>query len=159
MKFFKLGLSTITAIIFSFSLTSCSSSKGVAENPPFVNINKEEQASQDKASPFKTIYFDFNKYNIREDQVENAKSIAEALKKSKTTKIQIQGNTDDRGSVEYNMALGTKRAESLKKYLTSQGVDEKNISTVSYGKEKPAVQGSDEKAWSQNRRDDVVEVK
>jgi len=106
------------------------------------------------------VYFDFDKYDVRADQqdkaTEMAHSIAEYAKSHKDVKVQIQGNTDDRGSVEYNMALGTRRAESLKKYLIQSGVKTSILDTVSFGKERPAVVGNTETAWAQNRRDEVV---
>jgi len=67
-----------------------------------------------------------------------------------------EGNCDERGSSEYNLALGERRARAAKKYMTNMGVSEKRLSIISYGKEKPADQGHDETAWSQNRRDEFV---
>lgn len=106
----------------------------------------------------KTVYFDFNKYEIRGDQKESANQMAESLKSSPNVAVQIQGNTDDRGSTEYNMALGQKRAQALKNYLIANGVTN-TVETISYGKERPAVQGDNEEAWSKNRRDDVIKLK
>jgi peptidoglycan-associated lipoprotein len=82
--------------------------------------------------------------------------MAESLKANAGTKVQVQGNTDDRGSVEYNYALGTRRAQSLKDFFVAQGVNGNDVSTVSYGKERPVAHGANEAAWAQNRRDDVV---
>ncbi|MES2615854.1 MAG: peptidoglycan-associated lipoprotein Pal [Bdellovibrionota bacterium] len=166
MKFSK--LSVVSALFaLAFAVVGCSSTKNADDEAKSVDAEQKAAPVQPVAtenpeassSALKTVYFDFNKYVIRQDQLANANSIADALKANPKTKIQIQGNTDDRGSVEYNMALGTKRADSLKKYLVTQGVSADSVSTVSYGKERPAVQGNDESAWSQNRRDDVVEQK
>jgi peptidoglycan-associated lipoprotein len=147
------------------AVLSCASGKKTSETPkPAETIDQTEAkpvATQNpsQAVSLQTVYFDFDKYTLRQDQLENANTMAESLKSNPTVKIQIQGNTDDRGSVEYNMALGTKRAESLKKHLVAHGVSADNISTISYGKEHPAVQGNGEEAWSKNRRADVVEQK
>ena len=105
-----------------------------------------------------TIHFDFDRYDIRPNQRAKADAMAQSLREHPDSHVQIQGNTDDRGSVEYNIALGTRRAESLKKYLVASGVKSDNIDIVSYGKERPAVQGDNESAWAQNRRDDVVQI-
>ena len=74
-------------------------------------------------------------------------------------KIQIAGHCDDRGSAEYNLALGEHRAKSVQKYLTTLGVKAENLSVISYGKEKPAVNGNDEAAWAKNRRAEFGVVK
>ena len=70
--------------------------------------------------------------------------------------MQVEGHTDERGSVEYNLALGQRRAQSAKNYLVQLGVDADSLPTMSYGEEKPAVEGHDESAWSKNRRDEFV---
>jgi len=98
------------------------------------------------------IHFDYDKYNIRPGD-------ADILKKnygmmgSDSGKVRIEGNCDERGTVEYNLALGQKRADAAKAYLEHLGVDGKRIETVSYGKEKPVDAGHSEEAWAKNRRD------
>lgn len=104
----------------------------------------------------KPIYFDFDKSNIREDQKSRMKVNADFLKGNTATKIRVEGNCDERGTNEYNMALGERRANAAKKYLSNLGIDAKRMETVSYGEEKPLNHGHDELAWSQNRRDDFV---
>ena len=106
----------------------------------------------------KTIYFDYNKYNIQNDQKNNSYDLAQNLKKNPKINLQIQGNADSRGSSEYNMALGLKRTNSLKHYLIKHGL--KNIiNVISFGKEKPAALGENKKSWAKNRRDDVIIIK
>ena len=73
-----------------------------------------------------------------------------------STKVTVQGNTDERGSREYNLALGQRRADAVKRYLTVLGAEDRQIDTVSFGKEKPRCTASDESCWSQNRRADLV---
>jgi peptidoglycan-associated lipoprotein len=126
------------------------------ETPP--SAPSQESLPKEVPVVLKTIYFDFNQYEIREDQKENALHMAESLKANPNVNIQIQGHTDDRGSAEYNMALGQKRAQTLKNYFIANGVTNK-IETISYGKERPITLGEDETAWSQNRRDEVVKTK
>ena len=100
----------------------------------------------------KDIYFDFDKYDIRPGDVEILKGNAALLMKHPKVKIQIEGHCDERGTIEYNLALGERRANSAKKYLISLGLSTDRISTISYGKEKPLDPGHNEEAWAKNRR-------
>jgi len=100
----------------------------------------------------KDIHFDFDKYDIRSEDVEILKGNAALLLKNPRVKIQIEGHCDERGTVEYNLALGERRANSAKKYLISFGISADRISTISYGEEKPLDPGHHEEAWSKNRR-------
>jgi peptidoglycan-associated lipoprotein len=104
----------------------------------------------------KDIHFDFDKYNIRPGDAEILKGNAALLKKNPKIKIQIEGHCDERGTVEYNLALGERRANNTKKYLDSLGVSGDRISTISYGKEKPLDPGHNEEAWARNRRAHIV---
>ena len=104
----------------------------------------------------KDIYFDFDKYNIRTGDAEVLKENAALLMKHPNVKIQIEGHCDERGTVEYNLALGERRASSAKKYLISLGVPEGRISTISYGEERPFDTGHNEEAWAKNRRGHFV---
>jgi len=100
----------------------------------------------------KDIYFDFDRYDIRPVDTEILKGNAALLMKHPTMKLQIEGHCDERGTGEYNLALGQRRANSAKKYLISLGFPEGRISTISYGEEKPFDTGHSEEAWSKNRR-------
>ncbi len=102
------------------------------------------------------IYFDFDKSNIRSDQRPRIEKNAQYLKSNASARIKIEGNCDERGTNEYNMALGERRALNAKKYLENLGIDGNRILTTSYGEEKPLNYGHDELSWSQNRRDDFV---
>ena len=108
---------------------------------------------------FETIYFDFDKSDLRPDAREVLTKSAELLKGKNDGKIRIEGHCDERGSAEYNLALGERRANSALQYLLTLGVAPDKLTVISYGKEKPAVQGSDESAWSKNRRAEFVVVK
>ena len=103
-------------------------------------------------SEFQTVYFDFDKYNLRPDAKSALDSNYALLKMFPDVVIKIEGHCDERGTVEYNLSLGQKRAQSTQDYLTGLGVAANRISTISYGKERPAVQGNDEAAWAKNRR-------
>lgn len=118
---------------------------------------KDELASiVEKEGKLYTVYFDFDKFFVRDDMKPFFEKNAEWLKKNTAVKIQIEGSCDERGSDEYNMALGDRRALSAKKYLVNLGIDESRISTISYGEEKPVCKESNESCWSQNRRADFV---
>jgi peptidoglycan-associated lipoprotein len=98
------------------------------------------------------IHFDFDKYDIRPGDAEILKENAARLMKYPNVKIQIEGHCDERGTIEYNLALGERRANNTKKYLTSLGISPDRISTISYGKERPLDPGHNEEAWAKNRR-------
>lgn len=105
------------------------------------------------------VYFDFDSSDIRDDQVERVEANAAFLKSEAGNNIRIEGNTDPRGTSEYNMALGERRALGAKKYLVNLGIDESRLSTISFGEERLLMHGHDELSWAQNRRDDFVIVK
>ena len=103
----------------------------------------------------KSVYFDFDSNAVKEEFQPVIQSNARFLSDKRDMKIRIEGNTDERGSREYNLALGQRRAEAVKKVMTVLGVQDNRIETVSFGEEKPAASGHDEGAWSQNRRADI----
>ena len=104
------------------------------------------------------VYFDFDASDIRKDQVPRVEANADFLKDSSDTAIRIEGNTDPRGTNEYNMALGERRALSAKKYLVNLGISDSRLSTISFGEERLLMHGHDELSWAQNRRADFVIV-
>lgn len=108
--------------------------------------------TQEKPSPFQDILFDFDKSTVREDAKPILSAVADYMKKNKGAKLLIEGHADERGTSEYNMALGDRRAESARAYLASLGVPASALSTVSFGKEKPMDPGHTESAWAKNRR-------
>jgi peptidoglycan-associated lipoprotein len=108
--------------------------------------------TQEKPSPFQDIRFDFDKSFIRDDAKAVLGGIADYMKNNKSARLQIEGHCDERGTSEYNMALGDRRAESTRAYLVSLGVPASALSTVSFGEEKPLDPGHDENAWAKNRR-------
>lgn len=118
--------------------------------------SKIEAAAPAAIDVLKDIYFDFDKSSIRPDARETLKANADYILKNKAAGIVVEGHCDERGTAEYNMALGQKRAQEAKKYLVNLGVKGSSIKTVSYGKERPIDPGHDEDAWAKNRRDHFV---
>ncbi|MBN1290306.1 MAG: peptidoglycan-associated lipoprotein Pal [Candidatus Latescibacteria bacterium] len=103
-------------------------------------------------SQFNTVYFDFDKSDIKSDQRSNLSNNARLLSDNSTIRIRIEGHCDERGTDEYNMALGQRRADAIKQYLIDYGISSSRISTISYGEERPVSSGHNESSWSQNRR-------
>jgi len=98
------------------------------------------------------IFFDFDEATIRPDARAILENNARWLKKNPRVKILIEGHCDERGTIEYNLALGDRRANAARDYLISLGIDPTRIATISYGEERPFAQGHNEEAWAQNRR-------
>ena len=135
----------------------------VTEKPPVEQPKpkeepKEEPVTEPTEEPrpgeisFVKIYFDFDKYNVRDDAKSGLERNARVLRDNRNVRIQIEGHCDERGTVEYNLALGERRAAAVKSFLVSQGIPAARIGTISYGKERPDPVGSDESAWSRQRR-------
>ncbi len=104
----------------------------------------------------RSIYFDLDKYDVKDEYKDLVAAHAKYLVANKGFKVLLQGNTDERGSREYNLSLGQKRAEAVKRSLTLLGVKEDQIESVSLGEEKPKNAGHDESAWAENRRADIL---
>ena len=104
----------------------------------------------------RSVYFDFDSYIVRDADKSVVGNHSQYLNKNKARKVLIQGNTDERGGAEYNLALGQKRAEAVRKSMSALGVPDGQMEAVSLGKEKPKASGSNEEAWAQNRRADIV---
>lgn len=168
-------LALITATTFLFA--ACSSTK-LNDKPPVVDrsgagttqsptadartVNPIDAGSTDPLNDPKgvlaqrSVYFDYDRYVVRDDAKPIIENHAKYLNAHKARRIIIQGNTDDRGGREYNLALGQKRAEAVRKSLSLLGVPESQMEAVSLGKEKPKAVGNDEAAYSENRRADIV---
>ena len=104
----------------------------------------------------RSIYFDLDSYSVKDEFKPVLDAHARYLNANKSRQIVIQGNTDERGGREYNLALGQKRAEAVRRALSLLGVQESQMEAVSFGKEKPKALGSDEAAWAENRRADIA---
>lgn len=104
----------------------------------------------------RSIYFDYDSFVVRADGQPVVQNHSAFLTKNTSRKVLIQGNTDERGGTEYNLALGQKRAEAVRRSMASLGVSENQIEAVSLGEEKPKATGSNEESWAENRRADIV---
>jgi peptidoglycan-associated lipoprotein len=158
----------IAGVVVMLVMTSCSSKKPAAvggENPNPNQLNENgsngsNTTSQDwengtvgRGGPLSDIHFGYNDYTINDQDGSVLKSNASWLQAHPQTKVQVEGYCDERGSEEYNIALGAKRAQAGKEYLETLGISSTRMSTISYGKELPLCQDHDESCWSQNRRD------
>ncbi|MGA7629538.1 MAG: peptidoglycan-associated lipoprotein Pal [Terriglobales bacterium] len=130
----------------------------VTVNPiPTTQVTTPQPSEADLfAKNVRDLFFDFNKANVRSDEVPVANNDAQFLDQHPDVKIMVEGHCDDRGSEEYNIALGVNRANTLKQSLEQEGVSADRINTISYGKEKPFCSADNEQCWQQNRRDHVV---
>jgi peptidoglycan-associated lipoprotein len=108
--------------------------------------------TEEKPSPFADVRFDFDKSDLRDDAKRTCQEVAAYMKKNPGRKLLVEGHCDERGTAEYNMALGDRRATSVKNYLVSLGVPTTALSTVSFGKERPLDPANTEDAWAKNRR-------
>jgi len=119
---------------------------------------KKEDADQAAISAMK-IYFDYDRSDLNENARNVLNQIAAILKTNPSYSLDISGHCDERGTIEYNLALGERRARSAKKFLVALGIAGDRVSTISYGEEKPVDPRSNEAAWAQNRRDEFLLVK
>jgi len=144
---------------------------GAAANPAPLPKAESTVSSQTTVAPVKldqtkpgqgpsgvdhTIYFDYNSFVIKPAAQTVVEAHARFLKSNTSRKLNIEGHTDERGGREYNLALGQKRAEAVRRALSLLGVTDSQMEAVSFGKEKPAVTGSDEDAWAKNRRAELT---
>jgi peptidoglycan-associated lipoprotein len=115
-------------------------------------------SSQQPGGPLskRSVYFDYDSYIIKDEYQAVIQAHAKNLNSKKAQKVVIEGNADERGSREYNLALGQKRAEAVRKALSALGVSGDQLEAISYGEEKPKATGSDEAAYAENRRADIV---
>lgn len=152
MKRIALILALVIALAAGFG---CAKKK--AEEPGYeaapAGMSAEMQAAIAHITDGRVL-FAFDKYSIAPEYKQVLKDKADVMKMFPTIKVRVEGNCDERGTQEYNLALGERRARAAYEYLVNMGVAPSQLEMISYGKENPAVQGSGEKVWSQNRRDD-----
>ncbi|PLZ00189.1 peptidoglycan-associated lipoprotein [Burkholderia sp. WAC0059] len=155
------------AVLMIGSLAACKSgvksdqsTSGTLGNQPNPNAVTTVTVDplNDPNSPLakRSVYFDFDSYTVKDDYQSLLQAHAQYLKTHPERHILIQGNTDERGTSEYNLALGQKRAEAVRQALLLLGVPDSQVEAVSLGKEKPVALGHDEASWAQNRRADIV---
>ena len=127
--------------------------------PAAENVQESPSSLAEKLNTqgvLKAIHFDFDKYDLKADAVRTLGDNAAKIKEYAQFKVRIEGNCDERGTVEYNLALGEKRARAGRDYLVSLGIPSRRLTIISYGKERPFDPGHNEAAWGKNRRDDFV---
>jgi peptidoglycan-associated lipoprotein len=124
---------------------------GAASNRDFISMTPNEDILKSQ-----TVYFDFDKSSIRSSEQPKLSEVANYLRSNAGNCVRVAGNCDERGTEEYNRSLGERRALAAREALVGMGVDPSRIDTVSYGEDKPAVQGHDESAYSKNRRDEFI---
>ena len=158
MNFYKNKLNFFIVIIF---LASCSS-MNVTEEKVYDDDVKTVTASSESVSyttkavfANATVYFEFDKSNLTSKSIQTLKSAVNAMNKNSSINITIAGHADERGTREYNLALGQRRAESVKDYFVLNGISSNRITVKSYGEEKPAVKGQDERSYARNRRVEI----
>ncbi len=121
-------------------------------------LTPEEIFAKEVKESFINIHFDFDKYNIKPNDISTLNNIVAFLKKYPSVKIRIEGNCDERGTEEYNLALGQRRANAALKYIIARGIASSRIETVSYGESKPVDPRHCEEAWAKNRNDHFVVI-
>jgi len=162
MRIMLRGLVVPLVIVLALALGCCCPKKKAMEAPPaprpVAQAPVVKQAPPPPPAPapvvLPIIYFDFDKYNLKPPAVAKLDEVADFMSKNSDAKVRIEGNCDERGTNEYNLALGDRRANSAKKYLVDSGISAERLSTISYGEERPADPGHDEAAWAKNRRDE-----
>jgi peptidoglycan-associated lipoprotein len=122
------------------------------------SVSYDEDAINDAKSVLarRTIYFDFNSSKVKSDFADLIKHHGKYLAINKSANVRLEGHTDERGTREYNVALADRRAQAVKRLLLFQGATSGQVTVISYGEEKPVALGSDETAWRQNRRAEIV---
>ena len=115
-------------------------------------LRQGQSSATPASSPLKDVFFDFDHYDLRTDARDTLKTNAEWLKSNPAVRIEIEGHCDDRGTNEYNLALGAKRSQAAKDYLATLGIAAERLSTISYGAEIPTCKDQNENCWRQNRR-------
>jgi peptidoglycan-associated lipoprotein len=166
-------LVVMVAIIACIGLGACKSKPPAPEPPPATTQDSSAGTSGAGASSAtgedndvpgpqagllakRTIYFDFDSSEIRGEGTDIVAAHAKHLATLPRAKVRLEGHTDERGSREYNIGLGERRAQAVRRALLLQGATDAQLSTVSYGEERPAAAGSDEAAWAKNRRVEIV---
>ena len=149
----------------SLVLAACSSVKlddvnGAGGSGSGGSGNFGSQPWNDPKSPLfeKSVYFGFDEYTVQTKYQKMLSAHASYLKANPNQKIIIQGNTDERGTAEYNLALGQRRSDAVRKSLNLMGVSDNQMEAVSFGKEKPKAEGDNEAAWAENRRADIIYI-
>lgn len=163
----RLGGRLVLGAALTLSIANCSKKdvtdesgdSGAADSglsAPADDMANAGDAGGMQSADLRPIYFEFDSYRLTGGARKILKSNADWLKSNGSVSVQIEGHCDERGTPEYNLALGERRANAAKEYLTSQGVEGGRVSVISYGEERPVDPGHDDSAWAKNRRSEMV---
>ena len=169
----KRNTSTWLTMVFSALLIAGCSSTGTKDGDPGASVEDGSGASTMGASrggswsgnpldnpnsllSTRTIYFDFDQSTIRSEYIDVLRTHAGYLNSNRSVAVTVEGHADERGSREYNIALGERRANTIRRFLEAEGVGPSQINTISYGEERPVAFGNDEASWAENRRGVLV---
>lgn len=160
----SLTLTMLLALAIAF--TGCGSSSKQDSDVDSAAVSGDDSSSasfeinsdsdSNTAGSLQTVFFDFNSSTLSQAARSALQNNADFLKNNDTVRVQVEGHADERGGVQYNLALGERRANSVRDYLVAMGIEGSRITTISFGKERPLSFGHDEAAWSQNRRGNFV---
>ncbi|MFP5387202.1 MAG: peptidoglycan-associated lipoprotein Pal [Bacteriovoracia bacterium] len=155
-----------TTLMVGFLAVGCASKKpknaqdgaatGAEGDNAGMTLELNGDSDSGKAGGLQTVYFAFDSSNLDREAKQTLSANAEYLKANQNVDVQIEGHTDERGGRQYNLALGERRAKSVRDYLVALGVKAQRLTTISYGSERPKAEGSDETSWAQNRRANFV---
>ena len=160
----KINKNLFNLFIFVFLISSCSSINVTEEvvydggiSTVEASIREESSLDYETRAIFTnaTVYFEFDKFNLNSKSLQTLKSAVAAMKDNSSIKITISGHADERGTREYNLALGQRRAESIRDYLAINGINANRVTVKSYGEERPLSDGSDETSYAKNRRAEI----
>jgi len=163
-----LSFTTLALCFTALTLSSCGTPKKKTTTDPDISSVEQQENMGDmalelngdsdsmKAGGLQTVYFDFNSHTLRSDTRISLDANVAFLKDNASVSVQVEGHCDERGGVQYNLALGERRAKAVREYLVSNGIAGSRITTISFGKERPITFGHDEGSWSKNRRGNFV---
>lgn len=135
----------------ALAVQGCAFFDGSSREGSSSSLEAWQMGEHPSEGPMKTVYFGYDRYDLHAEAREILKANAEWMKEHPSAMAKVEGHADERGTQEYNLALGAKRAQAAKDYLMMLGISEDRLSTVSYGEELPACQGHNEQCWWQNR--------
>ena len=159
----------ILTLIFMFSCSTVPVEEVDSQQAATVDLTSDSDTSSEAASdpmsdvdigePYVKIYFDYDQDTLREDALSDLLKVSRLMKDNPKYTLLVEGHADERGTREYNLALSERRAKAVEDFLSASGVSSFNVEVVGYGEEKPVDNGSNESAWSQNRRAELFFIK
>ena len=159
----------IFTLVFMFSCSTVPVEEVDSQQATTVDLTSDSDTSSEAASdpmsdvdigePYVKIYFDYDQDTLREDALSDLLKVSRLMKENPKYTLLVEGHADERGTREYNLALSERRAKAVEDFLSASGVSSFNVEVVGYGEEKPVDNGSNESAWSQNRRAELFFIK